>query len=191
MTRHLKEIGTGVVRRVEYHQNTQCVDIHHDGESSNITHGYPVTKSYAALVQGWIGQRVMIRTAPSEGSAYDELELELLPESAPIQAPEDIAMLRKKYEELVARERWQEKRAILAELNLDNLLRKVFNEKDAALLGGLRDQITDLQASTDRLVRDRDTLSDRCFNLNNTVTSLTRDYATLNRQFDVMRKMLP
>lgn len=188
---NLKEIGTGVVRRVEYHQNGQCVDIQHDGEASNTTHGYPVPKDYAALVQGWIGQRVMIRTAPSEGSAYDELELELLPKDAQIHVPNEIETLRRKYEELVERERRQEKRAILAELNLDNLRCKVVNEKDAPLLGGLRDQITDLQASTDRLVRDRDTLSDRCFNLNNTVTSLTRDYDTLNRQFDVMRKMLP
>jgi hypothetical protein len=187
----LKEIGTGVVRRVEYHQTFQCVDIQHDGASSNTTHRYPVTKDYASIVQGWIGQRVMIRTGPSEGPAYDELELELLPESAQIQAPEEIATLRKKYEELVERERRWEKRAILAELNLDNLRRKVANEKDAPLLRELRDQIEDLQERVDDITLNRDAIKDSCATLNNTIAELTRDNATLNRQFDVIRKMLP
>jgi hypothetical protein len=187
----LKEIGTGIVRRVEYHQNGQCVDIQHDGMSPNTTHGYPVTKDYASIVQGWIGQRVMIRTGPSEGPAYDELELELLPESAPIQVPKEIATLRKKYEELVERERRQERRAILAELNLDNLRRKVANEKDAPLLGELRDQIKSLQSSLDGAIRNRDTLQDRCATLNHIVTSLTRDNDAMRHQLDVIRKALP
>jgi len=188
---HLKEIGTGVVRRVEYEQNTQCVLVQYDGAKSNTTHRYPVTKDYAALVQGWIGQRVMIRTAPAEGSAYDELELELLPESAQIQVPEAIATLRKKYEELVERERRWEKRAILAELNLDNLRREVANKKDAPLLGELRDRIKSLQACVDGLVRNRDTLTDHCFNLNNTITSLTQNNDAMHHQLDVIRKALP
>lgn len=188
---NLKEIGTGIIRRVEYHQTGQCVDIQHDGEASNTTHGYPVTKEYAEVVQCWIGQRVMIRTSPSEGSAYDDLELEIISASAPIHTPNEIATLRKKYEELVERERRQEKRAILAELNLDNLRREVANKKDAPLLGELRDQIKDLQARVDNLIRNRDTLADRCFNLNNTVTSLTRDNDAMRHQLDVIRKALP
>ena len=187
----LKEIGTGIIRSVEYHQNGQCVDIQHDGERSNTTHRYPVTKSYAELVQGWIGQRVMIRTGPSEGPAYEELELELLPESAQIQAPNEIATLRKEYEEIVARERRQEKRAILAELNLDNLRRKVLDEKADSQLGELRDQIKSLQAWVDNLTRNRDTLGDRCATLKHTVSSLTRDNEAMRHQLDVIRKALP
>lgn len=187
----LKEIGTGVVRRVEYQQNTQSVHIQHDGERSNTTHRYPVTKSYADRVQGWLGERVMIRTGPSEGPAYEELELELLPESAQIQAPNEIATLRKEYEEIVERERRQEKRAILAELNLDNLRRKVANEKDAPLLGELRDQIKSLQSSWDVAIRNRDTLVDHCAHLNNTVNSLTRDNDAMRHQLDAIRKALP
>ena len=188
---HLKEIGTGVVRRVEYHQNGQCVDIQHDGMSPNTTHRYTVTKGYANLVQGWIGQRVMIRTGPSEGPAYDELELELLPESAPIHTPNEIATLRKEYEEIVARERRQEKRAILAELNLDNLRRKAANGEDAPLLGELRDQIKSLQSSLDKAIRNRDTLQDWCATLKHTVDSLTRDNDAMRHQLDVIRKALP
>ena len=187
----LKEIGTGVVRRVEYCQHEQCVHVQHDGESPNTTHGYPVTKSYAALVQGWIGKRVMIRTAPSEGPAYDELELELVPESAQIHVPNDVATLRKKYEELAERERRQEKRAILAELNLDTLRRKGAKEKEAPLLGELRDQIKSLQSSLDGAIRNRDTLQDRCATLNNTIAELTFDNAAMRRQIDVIRKALP
>ena len=158
---HLKEIGTGIVRRVEYHQNTQCVDIQHDGESSNITHGYHVTKSYAALVQGWIGKRVMISTGPSEGPAYDELELELLPESAPIHVPNEIATLRKKYEELVETRRWLEHRAHMS------------------------------GASAEAYMRSVELLQDRCLKLTEDVSSLTRDNGSMRHQLDVIRKALP
>ena len=188
---HLKEIGTGIIRSVEYHQNGQCVDIQHDGMSPNTTHRYTVTKGYANLVQGWIGQRVMIRTALAETSPHEELELELLPESAQIQAPNEIATLRKEYEEIVARERRQEKRAILAELNLDNLRRKAHDEKANSMLGELRDQIKSLQACVDNLTRSRDTLHDRCATLKHTVSSLTLDNDAMRRQLDTIRKALP